>query len=172
MGITTARLSRLRRLAYAQAGRAVLCVVYRRRFHSVSIGTQGLAHGRLALGPLEINDKRTGRPDPAKAEREIVIDLGGPIAVRLANRQRQWRGTGRDLLAAVRAIDLASELSGSHEAARAYLKYLWLRTRDTLEDTDHWAAVQAVAAELIDRRQVSGQRVRRLCRETTGNRGR
>ncbi len=147
----------------------VLCIIHRRGFHSVSISTSGRSRGQIALTPLDIYDKRSGRPHPVKAEREIIITLGGSIAERLATGQSEWRGTGRDLLGASQTIDLASELCPSHESARAYLRYLWLRTRDTLADPDHWMAVQLVAAELIDRRRVSGRRARQLFREATRN---
>ena len=170
MSTPTQRLSRLRRLAYKQAGHAVLCIIHRRRLNSVSISMDGNYKGKLELGPLTLFDERTGRPDRTKAEREIIIDLGGPVAERLAGRHREWRGTGRHVLRAALAINLASQISSRHETARAFLKYQWLQTRDTLEQSGHWSAVQAVAAELIDRGRVSGYRVRQLYRKAASKR--
>lgn len=118
MGVTTDRLSRLRKLAYALAGRAVVCVLRRRGFRSVSLVTEGRTGGRLALVPVMLEDRHSGVPDQTKIEREIVIDLAGPIAVRVANQRDEWRGTGRDLLGAARAIDLAARGTTTHEVQR------------------------------------------------------
>jgi hypothetical protein len=161
----TDRLDKLRRLAYRYAGRAVLCIIHRRGFGSVSLSLEGGPCGEVALRPLALRDAE-GALDRAKVEREIVIELGGPIAEKIAAGKLEWRGTGRDVLGSGSAIDLASEVSDSHEAALAQLKYLWLRTRDTLQEPEHWAATQMLAADLLDRQVVSARRARELFRQT------
>jgi len=168
MGIVTDRLERMRHLAYRYAGRAVLCIVNRRALVSVSLSMTGEPSGRLELRSLALRDPRSGRLDRNKVERELVIEMGGPIAERIARggRTREWHGTGREVLASDRAMALALELSDSHEATRAYLKYIWLRARDTLIEPDNWAAVQMIAADLLDRQTVTSRRARERYRQT------
>lgn len=170
MSIVTDRLDKLRRLAYRYAGRAVLCIVNRRALVSVSLSMSGEPSGGLELRSLALRDPRSGRLDRNKVERELVIEMGGPIAERIARDggSHEWHGTGREVLSSDRAIQLASELSGSHEATRAYLKYVWLRARDTLIEPDNWAAVQMIAADLLDRQTVTSRRARALYRQTIG----
>ena len=168
MGVATKHLSRLRLAAYREAGRAVMCIVQRRGFKFVTIVSKGKSRGRVRLTPIQLYDKRRGQIYREKAEREIVIDLAGPIAEKIARGQRQWRGTGSDLLSAHRPIELASQMYDGHDTVRAYLKYLWFQTRDTLLKREHWKAVQILAAELIDNRRVSGPRARELFRQAVG----
>jgi hypothetical protein len=172
MSVTTQRLSTLRRTAYREAGRAAMCIIRHRGFVSISIVPKGESNGGIRLTPIHLYDKKRGHPDPKKAEREVVIDMAGPIAEKIARGQRQWRGTGSDLLSAPRAIELASQVCESHDAARAYLKYLWLDTRDALLDPAHWSGVQVLAADLIDRRRLTAHRARELFRKTLENAGR
>lgn len=165
MSIATKRLSNLRRSAYRHAGRAVMCILQRRGFHAVSIPDKGNPRGGLEMTPIQLYHGDRSDPDPWKAEREVIIELAGPIAEKIAAGHHRWRGTGSDLLSTTRAIELASQLNDSHETTRAYLKFLWLQTRDTLLQSAHWAAVQLLAAELIEERHVSARRARRLFRE-------
>ena len=171
MGVATKGLSRLRLTAYREAGRAVMCMVQRRGFKFVTIVSKEESRGRVRLTPIQLYDKRRGQVYREKAEREIVIDLAGPIAEKIARGQRQWRGTGSDLLSPHRAIELASQMHDGHDTVRAYLKYLWFQTRDTLLKREHWKAVQILAAELIDNRRISGSRARELFRQTVGENG-
>jgi hypothetical protein len=168
MGIVTDRLDKLRRLAYRYGGQVVLSIVNRRAFVSASVSLAGAPSGSLELRPLSLRNPRSGRLDRNKVERELVIEMGGPIAERIArgSGSYEWHGTGRDVLSSDRAIAFASELSDSHEATRAYLKYIWLRARDTLIEPDNWAAVQMVAADLLDRQTVTARRARELYRQT------
>lgn len=165
MSVVTDRLDKLRRLAYRYAGRAVLCIVLRRGFRSAALSLERGPRGEMNLRPLDLHNAE-GALDRVKVEREIMIELAGPIAERIAAGRLEWRGTGRDVLGSGQAIDLASDLNGSHEAALAHLKHLWLRTRDTLQEPEHWAAVQLLAADLLDRQVVSARRARDLFRQT------
>jgi hypothetical protein len=168
VGIATDRLDKLRRLAYRYAGQAVLCIVNRRALLSVSLSMVGEPSGSLELRSLSLRDPRSGRLDRNKVERELVIEMSGPIAERIARGggSFEWHGTGREVLASERAMALALELSDSHEATRTYLKYIWLRARDTLIEPDNWAAVQMIAADLLDRQTVTSRRARELYRQT------
>ncbi len=172
MSVATKRLSRLRLTAYREAGRAVMCMVQQRGFKLVTIVSKGESRGRVHLTPIQLYDKRRGHVYREKVKREIVIDLAGPIAEKIARGERQWRGTGSDLLSAHRAIELASQMYDGHDTVAAYLKYLWFETRDTLLKREHWKAVQILAAELIDNRRVSGFRARELFRRTVEENGR
>jgi hypothetical protein len=165
MSVATRRLSKLRRAAYHQAGRAAMCIIRHRGFHFVCAAPGRKPLGEIRLSPIHLYDRRGGSPDPRKAEREVVIDMAGPIAERIACGRRQWRGTGSDLLSAPRAIELASQVCNSHDAARAYLKYLWLDTRDQLVVPAMWHAVQLLAAELVDHRRLSRRLAHALYRQ-------
>jgi hypothetical protein len=165
MSVATQRLSKLRRAAYHQAGRAAMCIIRRRGFHFVAAVPGRKPLGEIRLSPIHLYNGHEGSPDLRKAEREVVIDMAGPIAERIASGQQQWRGTGRDLLSAPRAIELACQICQSHDAARAYLKYLWLDTRDRLVLPPVWHAVQMLAAELIDQRRLSNRLAHALYRQ-------
>ncbi len=82
-----------------------MCMVQQRGFKFVTIVSKGESRGRVRLTPIQLYDKRRGHVYREKAEREIVIDLAGPIAEKIARGQHQWRGTGSDLLSAHRAIE-------------------------------------------------------------------
>ncbi len=143
VSVATKRLSRLRLTAYREAGRAVMCMVQQRGFKLVTIVSKGESRGRVHLTPIQLYDRRRGHVYREKVKREIVIDLAGPIAQKIAQRQQQWRGTGSDMLSAHRAIELASQMYDGHDTVRAYLKYLWFETRDTLLKREHWKAVRS-----------------------------
>ena len=143
-----------------------MCMVQQRGFKFVSIVTKGESRGCVRLTPIQLYDKRRGKVYREKAEREILIELAGPVAEKIAREQHEWKGTGSDVLSAHRAIELASQMYDEHDTIRAYLKYLWFETRDILVKPEHWKAVQILAAELIDNRRVSGPRAREFFRRT------
>ena len=99
-----------------------------------------------------------------------MVYYGGTIAQRLLSGSATWgttapranRGAAHDFL----AIDeLTSELAiGSEEEADAYLKWLWYHTKSQLSFPSNWAAIQALANELLHRPTVGEHRARLIIR--------
>ena len=82
-----------------------------------------------------------------RIERAIMICLAGPIAQRqFAPRSwRRWHGASDYQT----AFDLALRINGSTRAAKAYLKWLEMRTQDLVNSL--WSFVERIADDLLTR---------------------
>jgi ATP-dependent Zn protease len=160
---------KLEATAYHEAGHAVASFLLHRGFRRVTI-----IPGEGFLGQLVMTQKpRTIHPDyetDARTElwlrREIIIDLAGPVAEKLHTSRGNWKiGGSKDLH---KAVDLASYIMGDPDEIGAYLDWLTLSTTNMLKRPDHWPIVQALAAELLERKVIGAKRARALMWDTLG----
>jgi hypothetical protein len=147
--------------AYHEAGHAVASFYLGRGVREVSI-IHDVQHGTLgrvrnyrlpAFRPEMMMDARTR----TTAERCILILLAGPEAERRYKGRSNQNGAcyDRDAVA-----DLAGHVCCSEEEADAYLCWLSIRTRGLLAVPSLWAAVKALAAELLSAGRLSGTNAR------------
>ena len=91
----------------------------------------------------------------------IMTAHAGAAAQSLFTGHARRPGDGHDGQA---AAGLAVHAIGSEEELDAYVMWLYHRVRGLLRRPQHWAAIQALAAELIVRRRVGAPRARRVIR--------
>jgi hypothetical protein len=89
-----------------------------------------------------------------RIEKLIMICLAGPLAQSKFKPRsvRRYHGTSDYSLIA----DVALQLNGSAEAATAFVKWLEVRTTTMLRQQVIWRFVEAVANELIAKRELEG----------------
>ena len=96
--------------------------------------------------------------DPWQRRRHLeplIMELfGGVVAERRVSRRRIWIGASNDL---DRAVDLLGYLATSERTAQKLSDYLWAATEDLV--AREWAAIVALAEELLARRSLSGRDV-------------
>jgi len=161
----TAPTKKLEATAYHEAGHAVAASFLRRGFRRVTIIPGEGFLGQLVTTP----PPRSLHPDyetDARTElwlrREITIYLAGPVAEKLHTGRGNWKiGGSKDLHG---AVGLASYIIHDDEIG-IYLDWLTLYTTNMLKRPDRWPIVQALAAELLERRVIGAKRARALMRE-------
>jgi ATP-dependent Zn protease len=133
--------------AYHEAGHAVLALVLGRPVECVSI-----LPDREHLGICEFG-KGVYRPSEDWLEREILIALGGIAAEARLTGIYAWDAAARDQQYVQR---LVVQRAGERRAARLQRRML-AKAEHLLSDEGHWRAVELIAAELLQHREISGR---------------
>jgi hypothetical protein len=154
-------LTKLERAAYHEAGHAVASYLVHRRLACVSIIPNPVDN---TLGRCEYRNLATFKPGGpltgrfrAQIEKLIIVLLAGAIAERLKTGRIYRKGSDDDMK---QAYDAAMCLFDEEKEARAFVDWLWEHTRNILDYEPHWAAVEALARELTERRFI-GERLAR-----------
>jgi hypothetical protein len=118
-------------------------------------GTAGhmAAANALWFHPDYEDDARTVR----RAEADIMVTLAGPAAeARWAGRRnhRGAKGDYRD------AVDMADHMTGDNKGTELYLAWLRYRAEGLVQRVHYWAAIEALAAELLAQRRLGARRTR------------
>ncbi|CCF84463.1 hypothetical protein [Nitrolancea hollandica] len=132
--------------AYHEAGHAVAAFVLGRGFYSVSITSEGNSAGRCYFAPRPEMFNPWSR-DPATQSRleiEVITDLAGGIAERIATGFDNVPGMASDVYS---AIDTATYITGNEAKRLAYIERAEARAESILRQ--HWRAVQALAEALL-----------------------
>ena len=152
-------LTKLERAAYHEAGHAVASYLVHRRLAYVSIVPNPIDH---TLGHCEYRNLATFKPDApingrfrAQIEKLIMVLLAGAMAERLRTGRIYRKGSEDDMK---QAYEAAMCLFDEKKEARAFVNWLWERTRNILSYGPHWAAVETLATELSERRFI-GERL-------------
>jgi hypothetical protein len=87
-------------------------------------------------------------------EKLIMICLGGPFAQRKFKPRSVRRYHANSDYSAV--VNVAMHLNGAGEVATAFIKWLEVRTAAMLRQSAIWRFVEAVANELIAKREIDG----------------
>lgn len=158
--------SQLERSAYHEAGHAVATYVLGQPVTDIAVVLDPANLGRCLYAELRNFDPDLPRPyggpqAPGAADRQILTYLAGPIAESALTGEKDWRKTGGngDI---PRAIDLAMYLTGDIKKTESYLERLWLQTEGIVTNPENWAAIEALAAELVEHHQVDGERARMI----------
>jgi ATP-dependent Zn protease len=149
--------------AYHEAGHAVVSYEYGLRLTGVSIvpsedGLGRTSHQALTNFNPDVDKSNRSR---LRGERLIQRQMAGMAAewISTGRRRRNWRGAQWDWDL---AADLALYFTGSSEETDAYLKWLWIRTVNSLSRQLVWRKVEAVAIALLDRRELTRSEVKEI----------
>ncbi len=154
--------ARLKRIAYHEAGHAVAAYALNRRVRSVTVIPDGDILGYniygkgLTIQPDVEVDGRTRN----EIERRVICALAGWAAEAKLNPRRR-----RSAIADTDwhyAYDLADYVVGSIEELEAYGNWLWIRTKQLIALPHYWAAIEALAAELMTHKRLGEKRVREV----------
>ena len=152
-------LTKLERAAYHEAGHAVASYLVHRRLACVSIIPNPVDN---TLGRCEYRNLATFKPGApltgrfrSQIEKLITVLLAGAMAERLRTGRIYRKGSGDDMK---QAYDAAMCLFDEEKETRAFVKWLWERTRNILSYGPHWAAVETLAGELKERKFI-GERL-------------
>jgi hypothetical protein len=138
--------------AYHEAGHAVAALALGRPVARVSV-----LPNRERLGACHFQ-KGVFRPSKDWVEQEIIISLAGLAAEARHTGEYARDAAGRDL----RFVrDLAVQRAGPRQAERLERRLL-AKTEHLLADDGHWRAVEAIAAELLTRGEISGRAAKHL----------
>lgn len=161
--------SQLERNAYHEAGHAVVAHALGRRFTGVTIipGVDAMGRCRYAEArnfDPDLPDMYSGPRIERVVEHQIMGYLAGPIAEGILTGEKSWRKTGGNG-DVPRAVDLAVYMKGTIEETEAYLDGLWVQTEELVGRRESWAAIEALAAELVEQREVGEGRAREIIDE-------
>lgn len=156
-------VTKFQRAAYHEAGHAVVSYVVKRRLSYCTIEPNPDNH---TLGHCEYRNLAAFKPDAVltgrlrnQIEKLIIVLLAGAVAERLKFGRTYWRGSENDT---TQAHDLAIYLCSEDKEAGAFINWLWERTRNILEFRPHWAAVEAIADELMKSKYISERKARTI----------
>jgi len=145
--------------AVHEAGHAVMAELCGRQVTEVEIvgdrEHSGMVHS-LALPP-DPADGAALEGDREDVERQLKIILAGTVAEAMVSGREDWDETSEDLDAAVR---LAMSLVDDCEDVLPLLAEI--RSDVERDLRDRWTAVEALAAELLIRKALTGTEVRNL----------
>jgi hypothetical protein len=91
-----------------------------------------------------------------------MISWGGNVAEYLLTNRRHQAGSQYDMQSVVNYI---SYLAPDVEETGAYADWLWYRTKAMLRLPRHWAAVEALANELLEHEYIGGKRARQIIQD-------
>lgn len=163
----------MKRVAYHEAGHAVMSALEHVPFCSVTIASTEHYAGRLQPGnpPEGFLPEHTAASDfrsRRRVEARVRVCLAGEVAERILAGSRMWRlprvVSSRPDFAA--AMDLLHCLTDVEDTLNAHLQLLYLQARDTLKIPHNLTCVEAVAEALIECRTLSARRVRSIRKET------
>jgi hypothetical protein len=158
----------MERTAYHEAGHAVAAHLLHRRLGQTSIVPLADSLGRCTFGMGDFERivhrqaERDVRPaDLRRLYREMVATLAGAAATE--------RVAGKLELAGSRDLELSQEtavvLAASREQREALSASALKDARQLLHDSANWAAVQAIATELLQQRTIKAPRARQIIRD-------
>ena len=154
--------SRLKRTAYHEAGHAVACYFLHLPFKYVTIEPEGDTLGHLKPFPSpksfnpEIDDEIKTL---IRIEKNIITYYAGK-AVEFILTKKSNKIVGSD---DQNAWDLACYYCGGPEETEAFLKWMWERTINWVQNPDfHWDAVEALAQELLKKSRLTSKEARQI----------
>jgi hypothetical protein len=156
----------LKHTAYHEAGHAVVAYCLKSRIRHVSIISKAESLGHILKGKSEDLSSCEWETTPKirrGLEKSAMIDLGGSVATYLLTNRNDRIGPRGDFQ---HAFDYLSYLTNDDDESSAYANWLWHRTKAMLRWRWHWAAVEALANELLEHRYIGGKRARQIISET------
>lgn len=152
---------RLIATAYHEAGHAVMAESLGRLVKKVTIVPGKSQFGVARLGVCEIGKGRTKAPKDA-LEEEALILLAGMVAEARFTGQYCQQGASQDL----RYVhQLLLNRAASESQLERLQRRLLDKTEHILHENVHVKAVEAIAAELLEKTTISGRAVRHFFRQ-------
>ena len=163
---------RLIKTAYHEAGHAVAAFFLRLPFRHITIEPEGESLGHVlcdnALGKktdLHINDalyEMNARVE-RRIEASVICDFAGLAAEAKYAGRHDWRGAASDFH---NSVKYASYVCGCvQEETEAYLKLQRIRAKNMMNVGFQWAAVEALAEALLERRTIGCRTARKIIRK-------
>jgi ATP-dependent Zn protease len=147
------------RVAFHEAGHAVVAFHLKRKFRRVTIAPAGRSLGHTRFFPLDNfhpdyqNSARTRR----LMDSEIMIDLAGLEAEYLKMGRRSLKGGQSDI---DQAADLAWHAQGGGRAVSRYFRQLQVASRNLLRE--HWSEVESLATALLEQITLTEDEARKV----------
>jgi len=160
------KLSKLEKVAYHEAGHAVVAFYLQLGLKRVSIRPGDGSLGICETGPVSkgYNPETNLTPGVCdRTEREIICLLAGCVAEGKAVGRRNYVRAERDTHT---AINLASYIAGEGRGLSAFMKWMWIRTEEFFEWAPRWKLVEALAQELLERETVGRRALRKFLNES------
>jgi len=146
------------RTAFHEAGHAVMALVFDRPVQKVSI-----LPDQRRLGHCEFR-KGVSRASQDRLEADILILLAGVVAEALHSGAYNWPGAALDMQSVRR---LALMRSGKSQADKLTRRLL-AKTEHLLQKAQHWNAVEQIAADLLEKKSISGRAARHVFEHAPG----
>ena len=158
-----------RRVAYHEAGHAVMHILERVPFQFVTITPDEESRGHTLGCPPPRGlqpDCDTGPRVRSRIESLVRIELAGQVAEQILRGRKSWnQGSEHDLGNAVGLLQYLVDVD-DNDTLDAYCRLLLLQTRNALRE--NWGIVEAVAAALLAEETLSAREVRRLAQGAPG----
>jgi hypothetical protein len=154
-----ARAPSLERVAFHEAGHAVVAHLLRRKLTRVSIVPSEEFLGFVGTGPLGTSfDPELDMNGRARRviEREAQIFLAGNAAESVLVGHQVRHGMHHDF---EQVVQYLSYVTGTPEEGSAYADWLWVRTRNMVKMPANWNLITALSGRLLDRREMQGREV-------------
>ena len=157
--------------AHHEAGHAVIAWTLRLRFKRISIisSSDSFGHVLFVSRNPAWADPLSTKYDLERSrqwfERWARTSLAGGIAESKHLGRRPRFGYNSDDF--TDCLTYADGACSSRVAAKAWLKWLWIETEQSVER--YWGAIQAVAAALLDCRQLTAREAVSIIEATVGN---
>ena len=141
-----------------------MAIEQRRGLRRVTIepGEDGSLGHIVGSGLGDISDADLTTAHIKLLERSIMVSLAGCAAEAIKRGRHNYSGAASDMQ---QASDLALHVSGDGEEASAYVKWLWVRTRNRLKQPLVWKSVAAVAETLLEEKTLGAKRIREIVRQ-------
>ena len=158
-----------KRVAYHEAGHAVISVCLRRSLKKASIIRDEDSEGRVfrELSPWILQMMAEEQIRAYLLEKEIQTLLAGNVAEERFTGRHASRGSEGDRRVCVR---LASKLHTSNKVIEKYIDYQMEIVREMISSPVTWVQIEAVAENLLEFRELDGKRIRQICREAMNSR--
>jgi hypothetical protein len=161
---------RLIAAAVHEAGHAVAAYHVKVRFRRIVIAKNAakeLGWLELWLTPPATADGTVDLRTEHAIERSVIVLLAGSQAERMALGRAKYLGSGLDFFEAVR---YASYLCRTRPEISAYLRWMQLRVRALVESPTWRRPIEALAACLVQRRELSTREARGIIRSALAER--
>ncbi len=155
---------RLIAAAVHEAGHAVAAYHVKVRFRRIVIAKNAakeLGWLELWLTPQGTADGTVDLRTEHAIERSVIVLLAGSQAERMALGRAKYLGSGLDFFEAVR---YAGHLCRTRPEISAYLRWMQLRVRALVESPTWRRPIEALAAYLVQRRELSTREARGIIR--------
>ena len=145
-----------RRTAFHEAGHAVMAELSGRQVTEVEIVGDG-EHTGMVHSLTFLPDGTAPHAETEDVELQLKVILAGTVAETMVSGRKGWDETSEDLNSAVR---LGMRLVDDCEDVLPLLEDIGADVERDLRG--HWLAVEVLAAELLDRKTLTGSEVRKL----------
>ena len=158
---------KLKATAYHEAGHAVAAYNCRIAFTEVSIIPNDDTNGRITFR----KSPKSFQPDLCmntrtrlRIENNAIVDFaGGKAEHKFRHSRFPTRGASADF---DNTVQLILYYCGSEREADAYIKWLSVRAEYLVGVRENWAAIEALASELLIHQKIGSRRARQIIRQT------